>query len=129
MAEETAKEKRERISNQEINEMIDKAEELIMKMQTGFIGSVTATVKSQARKDTLSRLFKTGIRAMGIIQTMDHARRSSGPKDLMYVLSQAVERMAASTEVMTLMEEFMELLEMKRAQKRMNQKFDTKMAN
>ena len=129
MTDDTDKEKKERISNQEVDEMCDKADELIKKISDSFLRSVTSSIKSVDRRETIARLFKTGVQAMGVIETMNVARRSKGPKDLVYYLSQAVERMAASTEVMGLMEEFMEFLEMKRAQKTLGKKFDDKMAN
>ena len=130
MTDDTDKEKKERISNQEVDEMCNKAEELIEKISSSFLRSVTSSIKSVDRRETIARLFKTGVQALGVIETMNVARRSKGPKDLVYYLSQAVERMAASTEVMGLMEEFMEFLEMKRAQKTLgNKKFDNKMAN
>jgi len=129
MSDDKAEEKKKVISNKEINEKLDAAEELIEKISRSFLRSVTSQIKSESRRETISRLFKTGVRAMGVIETMNVARRTSGPKELVYILSQAVERMAMSTEVLGLMEEFMEFLEMKRAQKELGKKFDTKMAN
>lgn len=123
------KAKKEKISNQELNATVDKAEELIEKISGSFLNAVTSSIKNDDRKEAITRLFTTGVRAMGVIETMNVARRTASPKDLVYVLSQAVERMAASTEVMGLMEEFMEFLEMKRAQKTLTKKFDTKMSN
>jgi len=129
MTEDKTEEKKEKISNQEINEKLDAAEDLIEKISSSFLRAVTSQVKSESRRDTIARLFKTGVRAMGVIETMNVARRTPGPKELVYILSQAVERMATSTEIINLMEEFMEFLEMKRAQKELGKKFDSKTAN
>ena len=70
MADETDQEKKERISNEEIMETVAKAEELIEKISDSFLSAVTSNLKSPAKRKVITRLFKTGVRALGIIETI-----------------------------------------------------------